>query len=193
MTDRYLPITFSQRSTPMTQTIRKFLSILVILAGLIAVVPARMSVAQEVPPPKPVELACATNASAQVLSVGPVHEGAQNLVLVRMILGPGGSVGAHTHPGHLSVVVESGSLGFTLLDGGEMSITRAATVDSEATPEALVRDQQVALNPGDSFFEMGMVHSAENLSDGETTLLIAGLVEANQPLTSCVDTVALTK
>lgn len=172
----------------MKLTVRTFLSVLGILVALVAVAPVT---AQEVPPPKPVDLSCATNASAQVLSTGPVHDGTQSLVLVRMILGPGGSVGPHTHPGHLSVVVESGALGFTLLDDGEMSINRAATADTESTPEPLVRDQQVTLNPGDSFFEMGMVHSATNLSDGETTLLIAGVIEAGQPLASCVDTSAL--
>lgn len=143
--------------------------------------------AQELPPPNPVTIDCATNASAQVLSAGPVHDGDQTLVLARVILDPGGSIGAHTHPGQLSVVVESGTLGFTLLDDGEMTITRAATADSEATPEPLTRDAQVALNPGDSFFEMGMVHSAENLSDGQTTILLAGLIETGQPLTACVD------
>lgn len=166
----------------------KIRSLLITLLSLsaLALVPARPSAAQEAPAPKPVELACATNASAQVLSSGPVNDGSQNLILVRMILGPGGSVGAHTHPGNLAVVVESGSLGFTLLDDGEMSITRGATGDTEA----LVRDQQVALEPGDSFFEMGMIHSATNLSDGETTLVFSGLVEAGQPLTTCVDTAA---
>lgn len=187
MNSHSIPKLRSRRSTQMKQTIRMILSALGILVALVAAGPA---IAQEVPPPKPVELSCATNASAQVLSSGPVHDGTQSLVLVRMILGPGGSVGAHTHPGHLSVVVESGTLGFTLLDEGEMSINRAATAGAEATPETLVRDQQVTLNPGDSFFEMGMVHSATNLSDGETTLLIAGVVEAGQPLTSCVDSTA---
>lgn len=158
-----------------------------LVASTLALLPMT-SAAQELPPPQPVTIPCATNASAQVLSAGPVHDGTQTLVLVRLILAPGGSIGPHTHPGQLAVVIESGGLGFTLLDEGEMVITRAATGDNEATPESVARDEEVVLNPGDSFFEMGMAHSAMNRGDGQTTLLISGLIEAGQPLTSCVDT-----
>jgi len=108
-------------------------------------------------------------------------------VLARVLLAPGGSIGAHTHPGTLAVVVESGSFGLTLLEDHEMVITRAATEDTEATEEALVLDEQMVLNPGDSFIEMGMVHNAVNLSDGQTTVVLAGLIESGQPLTTCVD------
>jgi hypothetical protein len=148
--------------------------------------------AQEAPPPKPVTLDCAVNASSQLLGATPVGDGSQSLVLVRIIFGPGGSIGAHTHPGTLTVVVESGSLGFTLLDQGEMSITRAATADSDPVEEPLIQGEETVLNPGDGFIEMGMVHSAANLSDTDTTVVFAGLVETGQPVTACVDTASTT-
>jgi hypothetical protein len=148
--------------------------------------------AQEAPPPKPITLDCAVNASSQLLGATPVGDGSRSLVLVRVIFGPGGSIGAHTHPGTLTVVVESGSLGFTLLDHGEMTITRAATVDSEPTEEPLVQGEETVLNPGDGFIEMGMVHSAANLSDGDTTVVFAGLVETGQPVTACASTMTTT-
>jgi hypothetical protein len=161
--------------------------LMVILAVMAVPALSGSAAAQELPPPNPVDLPCVTNVSAQMLSSGPVHDSTQTLVLARIVLDPGGSIGAHTHPGHLAAVVESGTLGFTLLDDGEMTIKRAATADSVATPEAIVRDQQIAMSPGDSLFEMGMVHNAINLDDGQTTYLIAGLIEAGQPLTACVD------
>jgi hypothetical protein len=147
--------------------------------------------AQELPPPSPVTLDCAVNASSQLLGATPVGDGSESLVLVRIIFGPGGSIGAHAHPGTLAVVVESGSLGFTLLDEGPMNITRAATADSEAVEELLVQHVETTLNPGDGFIEIGMVHSAENLSDGQTTVLFSGLVATGQPVTACAEPMSM--
>ena len=141
--------------------------------------------AQENPPAQPVELPCATNVSAQVLGRTPVEGSDQNLLLVRITFGVDGSIGLHTHPGTLVVTVESGSLGFTLMDEGEMTITRAATADTEASEQAVARGEEVALDPGDSFIEMGMVHTARNMSDEPTSVLLAGLIEKDQTLAIC--------
>lgn len=129
----------------------------------------------------------ATNVSAQVLGRTPVEGSDQNLLLVRITFGGDGSIGLHTHPGTLVVTVESGSLGFTYMDEGEMTITRAATADTEAAEEAVAQGEEVALDPGDSFIEMGMVHSARNMSDEPTSVLLAGLIEKDQPLTICTE------
>ncbi|HYH12909.1 MAG TPA: hypothetical protein VD789_11185 [Thermomicrobiales bacterium] len=88
-------------------------------------------VQMESPPPVPVELPCASNVSVQVLGRTPIENG-QDLVLVRIIWAPDGSIGAHTHPGVFWVTVESGSVGFTSLDAAEVSVTPSATADSEA-------------------------------------------------------------
>jgi hypothetical protein len=117
----------------------------------------------------------------------PVNDGEQNLVLARVIIGPGGSVGEHTHPGTLVVTVETGVLGFTHLGDGSMSVNRAATAGTESVTEDLPHGEEVPFNPGDWFVETGMVHTAVNLSDEETSVLLTGLIEPGQPLTSCVD------
>ncbi len=91
------------------------------------------------------------------------------------------------HPGTLVVTVESGSLGFTLIDDDDMSLNRAATTGAESTMEPLPQGEEVALNPGDWFIETGMVHTGVNLADGPTTVLLTGLIEPGQPLTICVD------
>lgn len=168
---------------------RRALALLFLLVSTLLLAPAG-STAQEIPPPKAVDLPCATNVSAQVLGMTPVNDGAQNVVLARIILGPGGSVGEHTHPGTVVFTVESGVLGFTHLGDMEMTVTRAATADAEAVVEPLPHGEEVALNPGDTYVESGMVHTASNLSDGDTTVLMSGLMEAGQPLTVCVDSTA---
>lgn len=148
-----------------------------------------VATAQENPPPQPITIPCATNASAQVLGATPIGDGSQTLVMARVIFGPGGMISAHTHPGTLVVTVESGQLGFTHLGDGEMSVNRAATADTEATTESLPHGVEVPVNPGDYFIETGMIHIGSNLADGETTVLLSGVIETGQPLTICVDSV----
>ena len=179
---------FSPRRSHATQRInRSVVASVIAFATLFLVAPFTPTVAQELPPPNPIDIPCATNMSAQVLGATPVGDGSQTLVLARVIFAPGGSLGAHTHPGTLTAIVETGSFGFTLIEDGEMMITRAATADTEATQEPLTPGEEASLDPGDSFIEAGMIHSARNLSDQQTTVLLAGLIESGQPLTSCAD------
>ena len=114
----------------------------------------------------------------------------QDVVLVRITFGPGGSIGPHTHPGMLVVSIESGTLGFTLLEEGTMAVTRAAPAGTPAAEEPLTAGQEVLLDPGDWFAEMGMVHTARSVGDEPAVVLVSGLIETGQPLTRCVDDTA---
>ncbi len=143
------------------------------------------AMAQDNPPAKPIDLPCATGASAQVLGSTLVNDGTQNLVQARVILEPGGGFTEHTHPGNIVATVESGQFGFTHLGDADMMVNRAATADSEATQEPLQHGVETTLNPGDWFVETGMIHTGVNLSDGQTTVLVTGLIEPGQPLTIC--------
>ncbi len=175
-------------NSPIKRSTRTFVSVLVVLATAMIFAPVPSTVAQDSPPPSPIDLPCATNASSQLLGATPVGDGSQTLVLARVLFDPGGRIGEHTHPGTLVVMIESGAFGLTLVDDGEMMVTRAATADSEAIQEPLVAGEETTLEPGDSFVEHGMVHTGSNLSDGQTTVLISGLIETGTPLTLCVDT-----
>lgn len=164
-----------------------FTSLVALPIAPVAAQDAMPPVQMDSPPPVPVELPCAWNVSVQVLGRTPIETG-QDLVLVRITWGPNGIISAHTHPGVLWVTVESGSFGFTLLDDAEMSVTRAATADSEAVQEPLMPNVEVTLGPGDGFPEMGMIHTARNLSSEESmSTIFSGVVESGQPLTSCLD------
>lgn len=157
--------------------------------ALLFLMPLRATpvMSQELPPPQPIDLECATDASAQVLKTTPVGDGSETLVLVRVLFEPGGQIGAHNHPGILAVAVETGSLEYVLLDEGETVITRAATQDTEAEEETVSFDEPIVLDPGDTFIDSNKVHSATNRSDGQTAVLIAGLIETGAPLTACAD------
>lgn len=172
----------------MNRMIRLLLTIAVASAALLNLALSSPTTAQEVPPPQPVELDCATDVSIQVLGSTPVDDGSETLVLVRVLFAPGGSLGAHTHPGTLAVTVESGTFGYTLLEEAEeIVVTRAATEETEAMEEPAIVGEPMTLEPGDAFIDTNRAHSAENLSDEETTVLFAGLVETGEPITACVE------
>ena len=46
--------------------------------------------------------------------------------------------------------------------------------------------QEAVLDPGDYFIETGMVHSARTVGEEPAVVTFTGLVEAGQPVTSCV-------
>ena len=172
----------------MRQVLRATRFVVLIVLTTLALSPALPASAQPADP-KPVDLPCAENVSAQVLGTGaPSTADGQTLVLVRIIFGPGGSIGAHTHPGTLVATVESGTLGFTLLDDhGEMTVTRAGSNGTPAAEESLTADEEVELAPGDGFVETGMIHTARSIGDEPASVLISGLIEAGQPLTICAE------
>ena len=166
----------------MTGIIRRVLLLSLALISSLAFAPA---LAQDNPPPKAITIECASGVSSQVLGMSPVGDGSQTMILARVIFAPGGSLGAHTHPGTVVATVESGSFAFTHLGDGEMNVNRAATATTEATSEPLPHGEEVILAPGDWFVETGMIHSAKNLSDGPTTVVLTGLITTGQPLTIC--------
>ena len=140
------------------------------------------------PERQPVTLPCATNAFVQVFGRGaPAAGGGQELVLARVTFEPGGGIGPHTHPGTLVQTVESGTFGFTLIEAGEMAVMRAGGAGTPAAAEPLPVGQEVVLEPGDWFVETGMVHTGRAIGDEPVVLTYAGLFEAGQPLTACVE------
>jgi quercetin dioxygenase-like cupin family protein len=143
------------------------------------------------PAPAPITLDCAKDASVQVFGRGePATAAGQTLVLARVTFAPGGSIGAHTHPGTLVVTVESGTLGFTLVDQGEMIIKRSGEPGTEVVDEPLATGVETELLPGDWFTEVGMVHSARAIGDEPAVVTLSGLITTGEPLTKCVDPAA---
>ncbi len=169
----------------MRRSVNALVAVVPLAIGLVAV----SSGGSAAPPePVPVTLPCATNAFVQVLGRGTsaAAEG-QELVLARVTFEPGGGIGPHTHPGTLVQTVESGTLGFTLIEEGEMSLMRSGGAGTPAAAEPLPVGQEVELGPGDWFVETGMVHTGRTVGDEPVVLTYAGLFTAGQPLTECVD------
>ena len=121
------------------------LVVLFSIAATMSLLTVSATAAQDVPTPKPIDLPCVENVSGQVLNATPVGDGSESLVLVRVILGPGGTIGDHTHPGTLAVTIESGSFGLTLSHDGEMGINRGGPASDQSTPEPMTAGQQYTL------------------------------------------------
>lgn len=132
-------------------------------------------------------LPCATGITYTMLGVAqPQTAKGQALVQLELYFAPGGELKAHTHPGALVVNVESGTLGFTMIDlgTGQMEVHRKG--ETAATPAmAMTPNQEITFNAGDWFVEEGMVHSARNLGSAPVKVLISGLIQAGQPLVKC--------
>lgn len=134
---------------------------------------------------------CISGVKVEALGKGqPSHAPGYDLLHLRVTFEPGGSIGLHTHPGSLSLTVESGALGYTLRDDqmAGMTITRAAIDGTPAPAETLVPGQETVLQPGDWLYEEEMIHSARNAGDGTTTVLVSGLMRSGEAFTQCLPT-----
>jgi hypothetical protein len=129
---------------------------------------------------------CIVDVKGEALGSTPSEIEGYSLVSARVTFAPGGTLGAHIHPGTLVATVVEGSLGFTLITDAQMDVNRAPAADGSRATDVAMPGEEVALEVGDGFVETGMVHSARNLSDGPTVVMISGIVETGQLLTQCV-------
>ena len=156
---------------------RSLVPIVLILGALVLSSPVAAS--QSTPAAAPV---CMVGVEIQPLGMGmPRDSEGRALVVARLTIAPDGGFDVHTHPGMLTVFVDSGSLEFTQIDDGHMMLNRA-----DGSTEPLVPDEAIVLNTGDWLAEdEGMVHMAWNRSDEPTIVILSGLVDPTLPLVQC--------
>jgi quercetin dioxygenase-like cupin family protein len=156
----------------------RFLWGILLILGAV-VVSSPVVVSQSTPVAAPV---CMVGVEIQPLGMGmPRDSEGRALVVARLTIAPDGGFDVHTHPGMLTVFVDSGSLWFTQVDDGHMMLNRA-----DGTTEPIVPDEEVVLNTGDWLAEdEGMVHMARNRSDEPTIVILSGLVDPTLPLVQC--------
>ncbi len=163
------------------------LSRLLFALGVVALSMFAVSGATNASMPEPVlaELECTTDFYVQQL--GRTEVDGQALVLVRVIIEPGGGIGPHTHPGEMVISVESGTFGFSLVGShNEMTYMRPGENGGPAQELAVVPGEEAQLVAGDWIVETGMVHSARAVGDEPAVVVFSGLIEDGQPLTTCV-------
>ena len=112
-------------------------------------------------------------------TVAPGHE----LSLRRITIEPGGGIPAHTHPGALVIYLESGTWGYTALNGTAL-LTRAAQNGTPSPTEEMPIGEEVILNPGDWIYVEDPGDDIRNAGDEPVVLWSAGLTRVGEPFTT---------
>lgn len=137
---------------------------------------------------QPLNLPCVTGTTVQPLTQAmPSDAAGQALLMLRLTIAPGGGFAPHTHPGTVTVSIESGTLDFTQLDDHSMQVMRAASGATPAAAEPLTQGVATTLHPGDWVVEPQMIHKAFNTGDAPTVVLVSGLVDPSKPFVQCVE------
>lgn len=154
------------------------------MLGMLVVIAASPATAQEASPAADAyggELVKEVLVSEDQVEAAP----GEILTLTRYIIPAGAELPVHTHPGIQMASVEAGTLTYTVVEG-ELYVTRA-----DGTEETITAGTTVDLEEGDSWLEPeGMVHFAQNLTDGDVILISAALMDADEDATILVDTSA---
>jgi quercetin dioxygenase-like cupin family protein len=104
------------------------------------------------------------------------------LQLVRYTIQPGTTLAMHTHPGMQIAWIAEGILTYTVVEGGEIPIWRAAFEGNPEPPEMLAPGQTTELYPGDSVVETeGVVHFGANLGDKVVVIWASTLLTEGEP------------
>jgi quercetin dioxygenase-like cupin family protein len=121
---------------------------------------------------------------AQVLAGFPSDRApGQTVYLARFIIQPDAELFPHSHPGTTILGVESGSLGWTLLEGTAHVVRGAAAGATGPAEDITEPGTDVILEPGDGiFYEDDVVHTARGAGDEETVVLGTFVLTSGEPL-----------
>jgi hypothetical protein len=111
----------------------------------------------------------------------------QTVYLVRFVIEPGSEIFPHSHPGTTVLGVESGSLGWTLLEG-TAHVVRGAAAGNTAVEDVTEPGTEVILEVGDSiYYEDDVIHTARGAGDATTVVWGTLVLTAGEPLLMPVD------
>ena len=157
----------------------------VVLLGLFATGRALGTNAQDATPAAgPIALIeLAPGVTAEVFAGVPSDRApGQTLYLARFVFQPGAEIFPHRHPGTTLLGVESGTFGWTLLEG-TAHVVRGAAAGGTTTEDLTAPGTEVVLNPGDAIhYEDDVVHTARGAGNEPTIVHGTFVLEAGQPL-----------
>jgi quercetin dioxygenase-like cupin family protein len=116
----------------------------------------------------------------------PVAAPGHELTLRRVTIAPGGSIPAHTHPGALVIVGESGIWEYTP-QGGTGRLSRGAVAGTPSPAEDLTVETELILHAGDVLYVEEPAADIRNAGDEPVVLLIAGLTRFGEPFTAVME------
>ena len=111
----------------------------------------------------------------------------QTVYLARFVFQPGSEIFPHSHPGTAVLGVESGTWGWTLLEG-TAHVVRGAAAGNTEVEDVTEPGIEVLLEVGDAiYYEEDVVHTARGAGDDETVVWASGVLTAGEPLLMPVD------
>lgn len=162
------------------------MSLALLLAVALAALPALPAAAQDATPaPGAIAvLELAPGVTAEVFAGVPTDRApGQTLYTARFVFQPGSEIFPHNHPGTTVLAVESGTFGWTLLEGTAHVIRGAASGEPTGTEELTEPGTEVILNPGDAIhYEDDVVHTARGAGAEPTVVLGSFVLTAREPL-----------
>jgi quercetin dioxygenase-like cupin family protein len=162
------------------------------LAGTAAATtePAPEPVASEAPAPAgPISvIELAPGVTAEVFAAVPSDRAPdQTVYLARFVFEPGSEIFPHRHPGTAVLAVESGTWGWTLLEG-TAHVVRGAAAGNTDVEDVTEPGTEVTLEVGDAiYYEDDVVHTARGAGDDQTVLWATGVFTPGEPLLMPVD------
>ena len=111
----------------------------------------------------------------------------QTVYLARFVFEPGSEIFPHRHPGTAVLAVESGTWGWTLLEG-TAHVVRGAAAGNTDVEDVTEPGTEVTLDVGDAiYYEDDVVHTARGAGDDQTVLWATGVFTPGEPLLMPVD------
>ena len=112
----------------------------------------------------------------------------RELLLRRRTFAPGASTTPNPADGPVVLAVESGTVGFTVVEGAAQ-LTRVAAAGTPGPTEAVAAGTEAILAVGDAvFYDEGVVHVVRNPGDGVAMTVEARLPRAAEALTEATPT-----
>ncbi len=125
-----------------------------------------------------------TGATAEIFaSAASVRAADQTVYLARFVFQPGSGIFPHSHPGTTLLGIESGTFGWTLVEGTAHVVRGAGTGTTEPVEDITEPGREVILNPGDAiFYEDDVIHTARGAGVDPTVVMARLVLTSAQPL-----------
>jgi quercetin dioxygenase-like cupin family protein len=170
-----------------------------LLLGSLAIADTTAATTEPEPEPEASESSAAPAGPISVIELAPgvtaeIFAGApsdrapdQTVYLARFVFEPGSEIFAHNHPGTTVLGVESGTFGWTLLEGTAHVVRGAATGNTEVE-DLTEPGTEVILEVGDAiYYEDDVVHTARSAGDDQAVVLGTLVLTTGEPLLMPVD------
>jgi quercetin dioxygenase-like cupin family protein len=140
--------------------------------------------ASPAPPAGPISvIELAPGVTAEVFAGAPSDRAPdQTVYLARFVFESGSEIFPHSHPGTTVLGIESGTFGWTLLDG-TAHVVRGAAAGNTAAEDVTETGTEVILEVGDAiYYEDDVVHTARGAGDEPTVVLGTLVLTIGEPL-----------